>query len=78
MLLPNKFIQAKIEDFNYSEVIKLKKKDNLTPKFVLLHNYLKFMISRQLQNNCCLYKTIVQLCKDWEQHKETSDKPEVI
>ena len=42
LLLPKQPVQAKIEDFNYSEVIKLKKKDNLTPKFVLLHNYLKF------------------------------------
>ena len=79
LLLPKQPVQAKIEDFNYSEVIKLKKKDNLTPEvcFITQLSQIPRISNNTAKQIVTKYKTIVQLCKDWEQYKETSDKPEL-
>ena len=77
--LPKQAVQAKIEDFNYSEVIKLKKKDNLTPEvcFITQLSQIPRISNNSAKQIVEKYKTMINFCREWEKYKETSDKPEL-
>ena len=77
--LPKQPVQSKITDFNYSEVIKLKKKDNLTPEvcFITQLSQIPRISNNSAKQIVAKYKTMIQFCREWEKYKETNDKPEL-
>ena len=82
MALPAQPIQTKIDNdkFHYSEVVKLKKKDNLTPEvcFITQLSQIPRISNNSAKQIASQYKNMINLCKEWETYKKENDKPELF
>ncbi len=80
--MPVQPIQTKIDNdkFHYSEVVKLKKKDNLTPDvcFITQLSQIPRISNNSAKQIASQYKNMINLCKEWEKYKTENEKPELF